>query len=84
MSYSKHNQANEVSDSIASNSFCAINFTTIHSTTFIDKMFSNAIDSNKISGNLNATIFDHLPQFAIIPDMFGNISGNKSNIYERD
>ena len=27
---------------------------------------------------------DHLPQFAVIPNMFGNISGNKSNTYERD
>ena len=26
----------------------------------------------------------HLPQFAIIPNMFGNISGKKSNIYEKD
>ena len=33
---------------------------------------------------MTATISDHLPQFAIIPNMFGNISGNKSNIYERD
>ena len=31
-----------------------------------------------------ATISDHLPQFSIIPNMFGNIPGNKSNIYERD
>ena len=30
------------------------------------------------------TISDHLPQFSIIPNMFGNISGNKSNISERD
>ena len=30
------------------------------------------------------TISDHLPQFSIIPNMFGNISGNKSDIYERD
>ena len=30
------------------------------------------------------TISDHLPQFAIIPNMFRNISGNKSNIYERE
>ena len=37
-----------------------------------------------ISGNLTATISDHLPQFAIIPNMFGNIPGSKSNIYERD
>ena len=33
---------------------------------------------------MTATITDHLPQFAIIPNMVGNISGNKSNIYERD
>ena len=33
---------------------------------------------------MTSTISDHLPQFAIIPNMFGNISGNKSNIYERD
>ena len=33
---------------------------------------------------MTATISDHLPQFAIIPNMFGNIPGNKSNIYERD
>ena len=33
---------------------------------------------------MTATISDHLPQFAIIPNIFGNISGNKSNIYERD
>ena len=33
---------------------------------------------------MTATISDHLPQFAIIPNLFGNISGNKSNIYERD
>ena len=30
------------------------------------------------------TISDHLPQFAIILNMFGNILGNKSKIYERD
>ena len=41
-------------------------------------------DADIVSGNLTATISDHLPQFAIIPNMFGNILGNKSNIYERD
>ena len=35
-------------------------------------------------GNLTATISDHLPQFAIIPNIFGNTASNKSNIYERD
>ena len=33
---------------------------------------------------MTATISDHLPQFSLIPNTFGNISGNKSNIYERD
>ena len=33
---------------------------------------------------MTATISDHLPQFAIISNMFGNIPGNKSNIYEGD
>ena len=40
-------------------------------------MFSNIIDPDIISGNLTATI-------SIIPNMFGNISGNKSNIYQQD
>ena len=30
------------------------------------------------------TQINNLPQFAIIPNMFGNIIGNKSKIYERD
>ena len=37
-----------------------------------------------ISGNLTAVSSDHLPQFAIIPEMYGNISRNKYNNYERD
>ena len=47
-------------------------------------MFSNVLDSDLISGNLTATISDHLPQFAIIPNMFGNVLDNKSNIYGKD
>ena len=31
-----------------------------------------------------ATIFDHLPQFSIIPNMFGNIPGNKWDRSESD
>ena len=57
---------------------------TSHSNTLIDNIISNVIDSGIISGNLTATISDHLPQFTIIPNMFGNILGNKSNIYEWD
>ena len=57
---------------------------TSHSNTLIDNAFSNVTDQDTISGNLTATMSDHLPQFAIIPNMFGNIPGNKSNIYEWD
>ena len=55
-----------------------------HSNTLIDNIFSNIIDPGIISGNLTATISDHLPQFSIIRNMFSNFPGNKSNIYERD
>ena len=34
--------------------------------------------------NLPATIFDHLPQFPVLPNIFRNVSSNKCNIYERD
>ena len=54
-----------------------------HFNTLIDNIFSSAIDPDIISANLTASFSDHLPQFAIIPNMFGNIVGNKSNIYER-
>ena len=33
---------------------------------------------------MTATISDHLPQFAMIPNMFSNTSNIQSNIYERD
>ena len=49
-----------------------------YNNTLIDNIFSNVIDPDIISGNLTATISDHLPQFSIIPNMFGNITGNKS------
>ena len=88
MNYNEHNQTNEFLDSLASNSLIPLILQptriTSHSNTLIDNIFLNVIDPDIISGNLTATISDHLPQFAIIPNMFGNISGNKSNIYERD
>ena len=88
LNYNEHNQTNEFLDSLASNSFIPLILQptriTSHPTTLIDNIFSNVIDPDIISGNLTATISDHLPQFAIIPNMFGNISGNKSKIYESD
>ena len=87
LNYNEHNPTNEFLDSLASNSFLPLILqptrTTSHSNTLIDNLFSNIIDPDIISVNLTATIPDHLPQFAIIPNMFGNTASNKSNIYER-
>ena len=75
-------------ESLASKSFTPLVLQptriTSHSNTLIDNIFSNVIDPDIISGNLTTIISDHLPQFAIIPNMFGNISGNKSDICEGD
>ena len=88
LNYNEHNQTNEFLDSLASNSFIPLILQptriTSHSNTLIDNIFLNAIDRDLISGNLTATISDHLPQFSIIPNTFGNVSGNKSNIFEQE
>ena len=88
LNYNEHNRTNEFLDSLASNSFIPLILQptriTSYSNTLIDNIFSNFFDPDITSGNLTPTISDHLPQFSIIPNMFGNISGNKSNIYERD
>ena len=86
MNYNEHNQTNEFIDSLASNSFIPLILqpTTIIScsNTLIDNIFSNVLDPDIISDNLTATISDHLPQFAIIPNMFGIfVSKYFSNIY---
>ena len=39
---------------------------------------------NIISGNLTASISDHLPQFLVAPNIFFNASYPKSNSYKRD
>ena len=88
LNYNEYIQTNEFLDSLSSISFIPLilqpNRITSHSNALIDNIFSNAIDPDIIFGNLTATISDHLPQFAIIPNRSGNILSNKSNIYERD
>ena len=85
LNYNEHNQTNELLDSLAFNSFIPLILKPTgiisHSNTLTD-IFWKVIDPDIISDNLTATISDHLPQFVIIPNMLGNISGNKSNIYE--
>ena len=86
--YNQHNQKNDFLDSLASKSFIPLILQptriTGHSNTLIDHTFSNVIDSDAISGNSTPTISDHLPQFSIITNTFGNISRNKSNVYDKD
>ena len=88
LNYNEYNQTNEFLDCLASSSFIPLILPptriTSHSNTLVNNIFSNVIDPDIISGNLTATISDHLLQFLIIPNMFGNIPGNKSNSYERD
>ena len=85
--YNEHTQANAFLDSLACKSFIPVILqptrVTSHPDTLVDNIFSNVIDPDIISGNSIATISDHLSQFLIIPNMFGNIPGNKSNVYQR-
>ena len=75
-------------DSLASNSFLPYTLQpariTSHSKTLIDNILTNITLPDSISGNLTATISDHLPQLLIVPNIFSNPLSNKSNIYERD
>ena len=55
-----------------------------NSKTLTDVIYSNVITPDNISGNLTATISDHLSQFLIAPDTFFNLTLTKLNIIERD
>ena len=88
LNYNDHNPTNEFLDSLASNSFVPyiLQLTRLpsHSKTLTDNVFSNIISPEAISGNLTATISDHLPQFMIVPNVFSNPLLNKANIFEKD
>ena len=47
-------------------------------------IFCNLTSHEVISGNITATISDHLPQFLIAPYVFPNPSSNKSKIFEKN
>ena len=88
LNYNDHQPTNEFLNSLASNSFLPYilqptRFTS-YSKTLIDNIFSNVISHEVTSGNITATISDHLPQFVFVPNVFSNPSCQKSNIYERD
>ena len=83
LNYSDHNQTNESLHSLSSNSFIPLILQptriTSHSNTFIDNIYSNIINPYIKSGNFTATIFDHLPQFSVIPNMFSNIQNENDS-----
>ena len=88
LNYNIHQPTNDFLDSLASNSIIPYILQptrlTSHSKTLIDNIFSNILSSEIISGNLTATISDHLPQFLFAPNILSNPSYNRSNIFERD
>ena len=88
MKYRNHHSTNEFLDSLSSHLFLPhiTQPTRIRDTskTFSDNIFSNTLIENTISGNLTATISDHLRQFIIFPNIFSDPTSNKSNINERD
>ena len=88
LKYDKHNSTNEFLDTLSSNYFLPLILLptriTVSSKTLIDNIFTNKISQDVISGNISASISDHLPQFSIIADIFSNTPFPKSNIFERD
>ena len=88
LNYNDHQPTNDFLDSLASNSFIPYILhptrITNHSKTLIDNIFSNFISPDIMSGNITATISDHLPQFSFVPNILSNPPTQKSNYYERD
>ena len=72
--FEQHKATNEFLDSLSSNMLLPHIFQptriTSHSKTLIDNICSNYISQDTVSGNLPATISDHLPQFLIVPHIF--------------
>ena len=90
LNYNDHQQpTNDFLGSLASNSFIPYilhptRITTSHSKALTYNIFSNFIFHETISGNITATISDHLPEFSFVPNILSNSSTQKSNLYERD
>ena len=88
MHYNEHKPTNQLLDSRTYNSYLPYIIQpsghASNSRTLIDNIFSNVISKDIISGNITATISDHLPQFLISPNTFADPPSNKSNVFERD
>ena len=87
LNYNTHQPTNDFLDSLASNTIPYIlqpTRLTSHSKTLVNNIFSNILSTKVNSGNLTATISDHLPQSLFAPNILSNPSYNRSNVFERD
>ena len=88
LNYNVHQSSKDFLDSLASNSINRYILRpkrlSSYSKTLIDNIFCNILSSEKISGNLTATISDHLPQFLFARNILSKPSYNRSNIFKRD
>ena len=88
LNYNDHQPTNDFLDSLASNSFIPYILhptrITNYSKTLTDNIFSNFISPDIISGNITATISEHLPQFSFVPNILSNLPSQQSDYYERD
>ena len=80
MHYNEYKPTNEFLYSLACNSYLPYIIQnsqhTSHSRNIIDNIFSNVISKDIISGNITATISDHLPQFLISPNLLIHLLTN--------
>ena len=87
LNYEQYKATHGFSDSLSSNMFLPdiVQPTRItsHPKTLI-YIFSNYNSQAIVSGNLTATISDHLPQFFIAPRILSNVPNRKTNIFEDD
>ena len=87
LKYEQCKATNAFSDFLSSNIFLPhiVQPTRItsHQKTLI-YIFSNHNSQAIVSGNLTATISDHLPQFFIAPRILSNVPNRKTNIFEDD
>ena len=88
MHYNKRKPTKKFLDSLVSNVYLPHVIQpsrhTNHSKTLIDNTLRIIISKDIISGNITATISDHLSQFLISPNTFADSPSNKSNVFERD
>ena len=88
LNYNEHQPRNNFLDPLASNSFTPYILDptriTSHSKSLVDNIFSNDIFQEIISGNITATISDHLNQLSFVSNILSNLSTPKFNFHERD